>query len=230
MLKGLLALTLIVATFAKLDLLDILEEALAERQEQSVSRQGEKGIYFQNNLNGPIYANYDCDRQTVKEETSEWSVELGVEAKKVSGNVGVTNKETKEYMTSFMDRSGKFTKVQPGSFLKEAAGLGCTTIYATVWAIDSKGQVSSFMNASGMHQGQLLKLTGSVDAPKYEKTFSVCGGDKCGCWKNHCWSYCSFGKQWCYTGKSYSQSFKYEACTKDEQCMPSWKCAGSCTV
>lgn len=51
-----------------------------------------------------------------------------------------------------------------------------------------------------------------------------------GCHKNYCWSYCSLGNQWCYTTKSYSQSFKYVSCTKDEECNGCWKCAGSCTV
>ena len=72
--------TLIVATFAKLDLLDILEEA--------VSKQGEKGVYIRNNLNGPIFINFDCDRRVVKSETTEISAELGLELEKVGGNVG----------------------------------------------------------------------------------------------------------------------------------------------
>lgn len=51
-----------------------------------------------------------------------------------------------------------------------------------------------------------------------------------GCHKNYCWSYCSLGNQWCYTTKTYSQSFAYVSCTKDEDCNGCWKCAGSCTL
>lgn len=51
-----------------------------------------------------------------------------------------------------------------------------------------------------------------------------------GCHKNYCWAYCSIGNQWCYTTKSYSQSFEYVNCTKNEDCNGCWKCAGSCTV
>ncbi|KAF0767206.1 Uncharacterized protein FWK35_00011439 [Aphis craccivora] len=51
-----------------------------------------------------------------------------------------------------------------------------------------------------------------------------------GCHKNYCWSYCSLGNQWCYTTKSYSQSFEYVPCTRDDECNGCWKCAGSCTL
>ncbi|XP_008180795.1 uncharacterized protein LOC100168737 [Acyrthosiphon pisum] len=51
-----------------------------------------------------------------------------------------------------------------------------------------------------------------------------------GCHKNYCWSYCSLGNQWCYTTKTYSQSFEYVSCTRDDECNGCWKCAGSCTL
>lgn len=51
-----------------------------------------------------------------------------------------------------------------------------------------------------------------------------------GCLKNYCWSYCSLGNQWCYTTKSYSQSYAYVTCDKDEDCNGCWKCAGPCTL
>ncbi|VVC32110.1 Hypothetical protein CINCED_3A016102 [Cinara cedri] len=51
-----------------------------------------------------------------------------------------------------------------------------------------------------------------------------------GCHKNYCWSYCSLGNQWCYTTKTYSQSYNYVSCTKDEDCNGCWKCGGPCTL
>jgi len=51
-----------------------------------------------------------------------------------------------------------------------------------------------------------------------------------GCHKNSCWSYCSLGNQWCYTTKSYSQSYDYVSCTRDDECNGCWKCGGPCTL
>ncbi|CAI6343567.1 unnamed protein product [Macrosiphum euphorbiae] len=51
-----------------------------------------------------------------------------------------------------------------------------------------------------------------------------------GCHNNYCFAYCSIGNQWCYTTKSYSQSFDYVSCTRDDECNGCWKCAGSCTL
>jgi len=224
MLKGLIVLTLIVATFASLDFLDVIEEA--------VGRRGERGIYFLNKLNGPVYANYDCDRRNVKKETSEWSANLSAKYKVVSGSFGGSSKRSKEYMIKYMDRTGQFTKIQPQGYLKEAAGLGCSTLYATVWSLGSDGNPHPFMNASGMKAGELLELYGSVDRPRYEKSFNNCGGDLCGCHGGYCWSTCMGGRigEWCYTGTGYSQSYNYKRCRRDRDCQPSWKCAGACTV
>lgn len=51
-----------------------------------------------------------------------------------------------------------------------------------------------------------------------------------GCHKGYCWAYCSIGSQWCYTTKSYSQSYKYVQCSGDGDCDGCWKCGGPCTV
>ncbi|BET01079.1 Hypothetical protein NTJ_13895 [Nesidiocoris tenuis] len=52
-----------------------------------------------------------------------------------------------------------------------------------------------------------------------------------GCHNGLCWSYCSFGKQWCYTSlASYSQSYQYVECDTRDDCSGCWLCAGSCTV
>ncbi|KAF8454120.1 hypothetical protein BDZ91DRAFT_786602 [Kalaharituber pfeilii] len=49
----------------------------------------------------------------------------------------------------------------------------------------------------------------------------ACGTDRGGCYKGWCWAGCSSGvpgfegKEWCYTTKSYSQSFEYVRCNED---------------
>lgn len=63
-----------------------------------------------------------------------------------------------------------------------------------------------------------------------------CFYDRYGCYKGYCWAGCkattifSEGMEWCYTTKTYSQSFEYIPCTNDKECDACWSCAGSCTV
>ncbi|XP_055326679.1 allergen Tha p 2-like [Sitodiplosis mosellana] len=57
--------------------------------------------------------------------------------------------------------------------------------------------------------------------------------EKAGCQKGHCWAWCGVsltGGEWCYTTRSYSQSFQYVTCNQDSDCDKCWKCAGSCTL
>lgn len=68
-------------------------------------------------------------------------------------------------------------------------------------------------------------------------TLAISNAGKCseiyGCWKGYCWTYCGLSLSrgdWCYTTKTYSQSFDYVECSADSDCDPCWKCAGSCTV
>merc|ERR1719433_111715 len=60
-----------------------------------------------------------------------------------------------------------------------------------------------------------------------------CRGDnhhhRCGCHKGYCWARCN-GSQWCYTTPHHSQSYVYIRCGNNEQCYPSWSCAGPCTA
>ncbi|OXA40806.1 Allergen Tha p 2 [Folsomia candida] len=56
------------------------------------------------------------------------------------------------------------------------------------------------------------------------------GVKDCGCWKGYCWAYCNFGRQWCYTTGSYSQSYNYVTCFKPSECRANWKCAGPCSA
>lgn len=54
-----------------------------------------------------------------------------------------------------------------------------------------------------------------------------------GCYKGYCWAYCglSLGSgDWCYTTKTYSQSYEYIRCDDDSQCDKCWKCAGPCSL
>lgn len=53
-----------------------------------------------------------------------------------------------------------------------------------------------------------------------------------GCNTNgYCWSECSalFYTGWCYSTKSYSQSYKYIPCEKASQCDPCDSCADPCS-
>lgn len=36
--------------------------------------------------------------------------------------------------------------------------------------------------------------------------------------------------EWCYTTRSYSQSYRYVSCSNDNECDLCWKCAGPCSV
>lgn len=54
-----------------------------------------------------------------------------------------------------------------------------------------------------------------------------------GCYKGYCWAYCigtGIEGEWCYTTRSYSQSFEYVKCEHDWECGHCMACAGSCTV
>lgn len=54
-----------------------------------------------------------------------------------------------------------------------------------------------------------------------------------GCNRGYCWGWCGVSLkdgEWCYTTKTYSQSFQYETCNQDSDCDRCWKCAGSCTL
>lgn len=68
-------------------------------------------------------------------------------------------------------------------------------------------------------------------------SMSIANSNKCsaiaGCNKGYCWAWCGVSLtdgEWCYTTKSYSQSFEYVPCQYDSECDECWKCAGSCTI
>jgi len=82
--------------------------------------------------------------------------------------------------------------------------------------------------------------------------YGVCGGfavlmdfngvfDNCttkpydwGCHKGWCWSGCQVGSfninEWCYTTKTWSQSYDYVRCGQKYDCSPDWKCGGPCSL
>lgn len=68
-------------------------------------------------------------------------------------------------------------------------------------------------------------------------SMSISNSRKCsataGCFNGFCWAWCGVsltGGEWCYTTKTYSQSFNYVSCQYDSDCDECWKCAGSCTI
>ncbi|KAG2218677.1 hypothetical protein INT45_013343 [Circinella minor] len=81
-----------------------------------------------------------------------------------------------------------------------------------------------------------VKRQASRDCPECSTSaFQQCG--KHGCYNGYCWSECqgagtalAGANEWCYTTEGRSQDFNYVKCTNDEECCPSWHCAGSCTV
>lgn len=56
-----------------------------------------------------------------------------------------------------------------------------------------------------------------------------CNGKNCGCYRGYCWTYCSFGSQWCYT-KDWSEAHSKPCGSKHSICWSDWKCSGACTV
>lgn len=68
-------------------------------------------------------------------------------------------------------------------------------------------------------------------------SLSIANADKCsvtaGCFKGRCWAWCGVSLssgEWCYTTRTYSQSYEYVPCDSDEECNKCWKCAGPCTL
>lgn len=68
-------------------------------------------------------------------------------------------------------------------------------------------------------------------------SMSISNANKCsataGCFNGYCWAWCGVSLtdgEWCYTTKTYSQSFEYVQCEYDSDCDECWKCAGSCTI
>lgn len=68
-------------------------------------------------------------------------------------------------------------------------------------------------------------------------SMSISNSQKCsveaGCQKGKCWAWCGVSLsngEWCYTTKTYSQSYAFVPCTSDGDCDKCWKCGGPCTI
>lgn len=68
-------------------------------------------------------------------------------------------------------------------------------------------------------------------------SISIANSNKCsveaGCHKGKCWAWCGVSLsdgEWCYTTKTYSQSYAYVPCTTDYDCEKCWRCGGPCSI
>lgn len=68
-------------------------------------------------------------------------------------------------------------------------------------------------------------------------SMSVANSNKCslgaGCHRGKCWAWCGVSLsdgEWCYTTKTYSQSYEYVPCTSDYDCNNCWNCGGPCSI
>jgi len=65
-----------------------------------------------------------------------------------------------------------------------------------------------------------------------------CPADRGGCSSGWCWAGCMSGVplpglssvEWCWTTRTWSQSYAYVRCSVDSDCDLSWHCAGACSV
>lgn len=77
-----------------------------------------------------------------------------------------------------------------------------------------------------------LDVTGTSGREK--RLASECA-KKGGCHQGYCWASCSITSnkdkepEWCYTTKTYSQSYSYIKCSSDSECSKCLKCAGPCS-
>lgn len=68
-------------------------------------------------------------------------------------------------------------------------------------------------------------------------SMSIANSNKCsveaGCHSGKCWAWCGVSLsdgEWCYTTKTYSQSYDYVPCTSDYDCEKCWHCGGPCSI
>jgi len=183
-------LAFIVATMAKLHQSERLLDQAIDQLEHELAAKGEENIYFQNDLDEVLYVNWSCDRMSLMTQESTWSAGLNVALEKVEVGGTLSNTEKKEWTYQYIDRTLAFVKIQPGSFLEESTGLNCENVFVDVWTVRSNGEINKFMIRSGVDKGEIVIVSGTADAPVVDKTYEVCGGDKCGCEQNKCWKTC----------------------------------------
>jgi len=167
----------------------LLDQAI-DQLELELAAKGEKDIFFQNDLDEVLFVNWNCDRQSLMSQESTWSGGLSVAVEGVEVGGELSNTEKKEFTYQYMSRAFSFTKIQPHSLVEESTGLNCKRVFVDIWTIKHDGAINKFMSGSGVDQGEMIRVSGTADAPEYDKTFEVCGGDKCGCVQNKCWKTC----------------------------------------
>ena len=200
-------------------------------KESMLSKTGESKISWENQMSVPMWVQYACDRQLITSDTTKYSEDFSVAYGEFTASGSASQEETKEYMYSLVDKTGKYSKVGPKDYLEEKAP-SCVdnVVYATILNFGSTGSPNYFLNLSGMGEGEQIIVSGNINSPHSEKNDDICFGDDCGCYNGKCWSYCSFGSNWCYTTKGHTQDYNYVYCGKDRECMPDWHCAGPCTI
>ncbi len=104
---------------------------------------------------------------------------------------------------------------------------------ASITSVENYEVVEVSSNITGRGWPGFFILVGAIAFA----TVAIINAGKCsekgGCYKGYCWAYCGLSLSngdWCYTTKSYSQSFQYVRCIDDSECDLCWKCAGSCTL
>jgi len=195
-------------------------------------KEGETKISYENQMDVPMWVQFNCDQQLITSDTTKYTQEFDVAYKDASAGMGFSQEETKEYMYKMADRTGKYSKVGPNDYLEEKAPeCMADLVYVTIFNFGSEGSPNFFLNLSGMGQGERVVVSASnPDYPHSEKDANICFGENCGCHNKYCWSYCSFGAQWCYTTKGSSQSHDYVTCNKERECLPDWHCGGACSL
>jgi len=182
-------LAFIVATMAIYESERLLDQAI-DQLELELAAQGEKDIFFQNDLDEVLFVNWNCDRQSLMSQESTWSAGLNVALEKVELGGSLSNTEKKEWTYQYIDRHMSFTKIQPHSFREEHPGLNCKSLVVDIWTVKSDGEINKFLSKSGMQFGEMIRVYGTADNAEFDNTYEVCGGDKCGCVQQKCWKKC----------------------------------------
>jgi len=200
-------LAFIVATMAIYESERLLDQAI-DQLELELAAKGEKDIFFQNDLDEVLFVNWNCDRQSLMSQESTWSAGLNVALEKVEVGATLSNTEKKAWTYQYIDRNLAFNKIQPGEVDEQSPGLNCKSVYVDIWTVKSNGEVNKFMSQSSMTFGEEIRVHGTADAPKFDTSYEVCGGGKCGCHQSKCWTTCM---QWSWCETTFANDVQMEA-------------------
>jgi len=201
-------LTFIVATMATIYQSERLLDQAIDQLELELAARGEEKIYFRNDLDEVLYAKWACDRMSLTSQESTWSAGLNVALEKVEVGATLSNTEKKAWTYQYIDRNLAFNKIQPGEVDEQSPGLNCKSVYVDIWTVKSNGEVNKFMSQSSMTFGEEIRVHGTADAPKFDTSYEVCGGGKCGCHQNKCWTTCM---QWSWCETTFANDVQMEA-------------------